>query len=148
VQVRQARLARLCRTPQKQRLIDDLMKGFYRIFNRVGAEYRNCAGGQTSSSQSTAQLGSALNGRSSSYTTNNKRKLADCEEIPEEDDENQPLKRPKLPNKLSHDSLPASKFACPFHQHNPQKYGVNLQSSDADYRCCAGPGWRSVARIK
>lgn len=77
-----------------------------------------------------------------------KHKFDDSEEIPGEEEGDHPPKRPKHPLKSYEDKLWGLKFACPFHQHDSRKYGVNLESSDADYRSCAGPGWRSVARIK
>jgi hypothetical protein len=147
-QVRQRRIERLLNKPQKQRLIDDLMRGFYSIFSKVGIEYRTCTRTRSSSSQGTAELAPASNVGSSSHTTKNKRKLDDCEETPGKDEGDHPPKRPKILQKPGDDTLTALKFACPFHQHNPRKYGVNLQLSDANYRSCAGLGWRAVARIK
>jgi hypothetical protein len=55
-QVRQRRIERLLNKPQKQRLIDDLMRGFYSIFSKVGIEYRACTRTRSSSSQGTAEL--------------------------------------------------------------------------------------------
>jgi hypothetical protein len=147
-QIRQRRNRRLLDEPQKQKLIDDLMRGFYTIFNRVSEKHRTCVGGQASSSQCTAQLTSASNVGSSTQATNIKRKVVDFDEFPEGDDGDHPPKRYKSLHKRSDDRLPDLKFACPFHQHNPQKYSLSLYSSDADYRSCIGPGWRSVARIK
>lgn len=42
-------------------------------------------------------------------------------------------------------------LACPFHKHNPIKYGAHDNpgaGKKPKYRACAGPGFRSVQRLK
>ena len=42
-------------------------------------------------------------------------------------------------------------LACPFHKHNPIKYGAHSNpgaGKKPKYRACAGPGFRSVQRLK
>ncbi|KAK3304744.1 uncharacterized protein B0T15DRAFT_495185 [Chaetomium strumarium] len=42
-------------------------------------------------------------------------------------------------------------LACPFHKHSPIRYGVSGMSSPAKkpkYRACAGPGFKSIQRLK
>lgn len=147
-QVRQLRSERHLEDPKKQRLIDDLMVEFYEIINGLGAENRTCTGGQGSSSKNAEQTTAPAVENFSFNGTGIKRNMDDDEDIPGEDEDDHPSKRPKCLTKPIGDRLESKKFACPFHQHNPRKYGVNLRSNDADYRSCAGPGWKSVARIK
>ena len=53
------------------------------------------------------------------------------------------------------DPVPLLRLACPFHKLNPDKYGVQHgQAEPADnskkqiYRSCAGPGFRTIQRLK
>lgn len=147
-QVRQRRNGKLLEEPELQKLIDDLMREFYTIFSRVDTVHRSCAGSHGSSSQSLSQLALASKDGSSTQATSIRCQIGDSEENLEEDEGDHLPKRPKLLQKPSDDTVPGSKFACPFHQQNPRKYGVNLQSRDVVYRSCAGLGWKSVARIK
>jgi hypothetical protein len=146
-QVKQKRTKRLLNEPQEQRLIDCLMIRFYANF-KGGTDYRSCAGNHNPSSQGILQFASSPNDRSSTHGNRTKRIFKPGEEENGDEEDGRPLKRPKRPTKPCEDRILGLKFACPYHQHNPRKYGVSLESSDADYRSCAGPGWRSVARIK
>jgi hypothetical protein len=146
--VKQRIIERLNNDPHKQKLIDDTMREFYANFSKLSTKYRSCAGNYGSPAEYTAQVAQASDHGSSVQATSIKHRPDGSEEIPEDDEGDHPPKRPKLLHKPSDHTQPSPKFACPYHQHNPRKYGVNLQSSDADYRSCAGPGWRSVARIK
>lgn len=45
------------------------------------------------------------------------------------------------------------RLACHFHKRNPQKYGIQHESVDNAqktdyYRACAGPGFKSIQRLK
>jgi hypothetical protein len=146
--VKRRRAERLLGEAHKQKLIDHLMREFYIIIERMGTSYRTCTGSHGSSSQSSARVAESSTDQTSTKTTGMKRRIEGDDGIPGEDDDNRPPKHFQLsPNPCEERSL-GTKFACPYHQHNPIKYGVNLQTNDIDYRSCAGPGWKSVARIK
>ena len=50
----------------------------------------------------------------------------------------------------SHRAWTSTNFACPFYKHDPAFY--NPQNADAEiarrYRSCAGPGWKSIRRLR
>jgi hypothetical protein len=50
----------------------------------------------------------------------------------------------------SHQTLTCTNLACPFYKHNPAYY--NPQNPDTEtgrrYRCCAGPGWTNIRRLR
>lgn len=150
-EVRKLRKRRLHKEPTNQRLIDSLMGEFYAIFKGLKAEFRTCVGGH-GSSQGPVQGKEPKKSRTSSNVAGSKRGINETrhdtgeEEDGEEDDPTP--ERPKPPSKSPDNTLPGLKFACPYHQHNPRKYGIGDLSGDANYRTCAGPGWQSVARIK
>lgn len=151
-EVRILRKQRLLKEPKKQRLIDSLMREFYTIFKGTKGGFRTCVEGRNSSHGS-VQGKESTNNRSSGNVAGTKRGISDVRHDPgeeeEEEEEGDPMpKCPKPPSKSPDDKLPGLKFACPYHQHNPRRYGINDPSGDANYRTCAGPGWQSVARIK
>jgi hypothetical protein len=126
------------------------MNEFYAIFKRAKTELKTCAGSHGSSPQDPGQGTASKNSRSSSNTVGTKHRTNDTRGNPgkEEEGEDRSPKRPRPLSKCSSDKPLGLKFACPYHQHNPRKYGINDAFCDANYRTCAGPGWTSVARIK
>lgn len=50
----------------------------------------------------------------------------------------------------SHQTLTCTNLACPFYKYNPAYY--NPQNPDTEtgrrYRCCAGPGWTNIRRLR
>jgi hypothetical protein len=86
--------------------------------------------------QQSLQQATLSNDKVSSSDTSMKENKDNSGVLCEKDDERPPPEERPL----------GTNFACPYHQHNPKKYRVNIQSSD--YRSCAGPGWNSMARIK
>lgn len=50
----------------------------------------------------------------------------------------------------SHQTQTCTNLACPFYKNNPTYY--NPQNPDAEtgrrYRCCAGPGWTNIRRLR
>jgi hypothetical protein len=143
-QVKQHRIRRLLEQPQKQRLIDHLINAFYETL-KSATPYRSCTGSHDAPSQGISQLALPSNDKSSTNGNRIKRKTDHEEDDNGEEDGDRPFKRPtNTPN----DKLSSLKYACPYHQHDPRRYGVSLESSDANFRSCAGPGWKSVARIK
>jgi hypothetical protein len=151
-EVGELRKRRVFEEPKKQKLIDSLMREFYTIFKGTKLDVRTCVGRHSSSQGSVNGKESKTNQRSSNIA-GSKRAYNDVGHDPgeedEKDEEEDPTpKRPKAPSKSPDHKIPGLKFACPFHQHNPRKYGINHPSHDANYRTCAGPGWQSVARIK
>lgn len=126
-QVRQNRARRLFTEPKKQKEIDLLMGEFYTIFKRARADARTCAGGHNSASQASVQETALTNDRTSTNAAGTKHRISDGGfrlDDEEEDEEDRAPKRSKPLSKSPDNKLPTLKFACPYHQHNPRKYGI------------------------
>jgi hypothetical protein len=64
----------------------------------------------------------------------------------EEEDEDQP-KRRRLTQEFPPSNPSGQLFACPFHKFDPRTF-ANNDTTGSKYRVCAGPGFKSVARVK
>jgi hypothetical protein len=68
----------------------------------------------------------------------------------EDDDKRDPKRSKNLPD--SGGPAPNPRLACPFYKLDPSKYGVQHEAIEngkkTDYRVCAGPGFRSITRLK
>jgi hypothetical protein len=74
----------------------------------------------------------------------------DNDEDDDEDDEEEGKSPSDKPGASS--AIPLPRLACPFHKLNPAKYGIHhaqdQHSKKVDYRTCAGPGFKSIQRLK
>jgi hypothetical protein len=72
----------------------------------------------------------------------------------EEEDDEEGDEEGKSPSDKtgSESAVPLPRLACPFHKLNPAKYsihhGEDQNSKKTDYRSCAGPGFKSIQRLK
>lgn len=64
----------------------------------------------------------------------------------EEEDEDQP-KRRRLTQEFPASNPSGQLFACPFHKFDPRTF-ANNDTTGSKYRVCAGPEFKSVARMK
>jgi hypothetical protein len=122
-----------------------------------------CAPDRGSSSGKTPSSNAAVN--SSNVSNNDARKRSrgldsldhdhepddEDEDDEDEDDDKRDPKRSK--NRLdSSGPAPNPRLACPFYKLDPAKYSVQHETIEngkkPDYRVCAGPGFRSITRLK
>jgi hypothetical protein len=64
-----------------------------------------------------------------------------------DDDESQPSDDEPGEGPKSQKFSPLLRFACPFHQYDPLKYSPN-NLMGIKYRSCAGPGFKTIAKVK
>jgi hypothetical protein len=73
------------------------------------------------------------------------------EDDEDEDDDKRDPKRSKN-HRDSGGPAPNPRLACPFYKFDPSKYGVQHEAVEngkkTDYRVCAGPGFKSITRLK
>jgi hypothetical protein len=122
---------------------------------------KNCSPG---AGRSSSEQTSSSNTRASDSTSNprkRQRRLSsqnqglERDEDEEDDDEDGNGKRgPKGVdgNGQESNSLELPRLACLFHKRDPARYGIQhgaaQSSKKADYRSCAGPGFKSIQRLK
>jgi hypothetical protein len=74
----------------------------------------------------------------------------DEDEDDEDDDKRDPKRSKNHPD--SRGPTPNPRLACPFYKLDSSKYGVQHEAIETgkktDYRVCAGPGFRSITRLK
>jgi len=74
----------------------------------------------------------------------------DEDEEDEDDDKRDPKRSKNRPD--SGGPAPNPRLACPFYKLDPAKYSVQHETIETgkktDYRVCAGPGFRSITRLK
>jgi hypothetical protein len=77
------------------------------------------------------------------------------DESKQDDDEDDEDGEERVPKRLKdNNSISISKYswlACPFHKMCPSKYGqhgLEVKGKKGKYRTCAGPGFRSIQRLK
>jgi hypothetical protein len=132
----------------RYRLLCQLMKIFYMKFNEVpvgpfvecpgNVSARNTSTGTTTTSPSaTVSSGSGITGNA------NKKHAADDDKADDEQADKRNSKRsrqdpPKSPTIL----VNRRKFACPYHKHNPQCFGLNTGVD------VCGRGWPDIAKLK
>ncbi len=74
----------------------------------------------------------------------------DDDDEDEDDDKRDPKRSKNQPD--SGGPAPNPRLACPFYKLDPSKYGVQHEAIESgkktDFRVCAGPGFRSITRLK
>lgn len=132
----------------KQTSVNRIMDEFYVIFNQEWTASLKKATGPSASASSPLESrpsGSSVT-KDSSSGQSRKRRLGGDESSPH-DDENNP-KKPKPSSPPSETPLSGFQFACPYYKHDPEKYGLNHESSNPAYRSCALKKFVSIARMK
>lgn len=81
-----------------------------------------------------------------------RRRRSGSEDREDGDDEQEGNGGSAIPRPEMLDELPMPLLACPFHKLNPARYGiqhnVTAGSRKDGYRACAGPGFKSIQRLK
>jgi hypothetical protein len=133
----------------KQAIVNRIMDEFYVIFNQEWtASLKNATGlSATASSPFESRSSGSSVKRDSSSGQSQKRRRGDDGSSPHDDDENNP-KRPKPSSPPSDTPSSCFQFACPYYKHDPEKYGLNHESSNPAYRSCALKKFASIARMK
>jgi len=116
------------------------------------------ATGGVSSGQSQSPDTSSGNGtgnpRKRQRRSDGYRRNPDEEDDEEEDDDEEENRDPKGGAGNGENSSPQEvpRLACPFNKENPSKYCTQHTAVDqarmVDYRTCAGPGFKSISRLK
>lgn len=120
------------------------------IFNKNSLRnITQCPSGQRRQpSRSSSQTYSTAGSRSSPMNTNNFEALP--QEGPEEDgsEDGYPESWGREGGSGDGDSEVISpRLACPFNKHDPQFFSANAINGST-FRCCAGPGFKTIARVK
>ena len=83
---------------------------------------------------------------------NQNRKSDDFDEDDDDDDDDPQDIKGREDDTGTEGQLPLPRLACPFHKRDPDKYNIqhgDVESSKkAEYRTCAGPGFKSIQRLK
>jgi len=122
-----------------------------------------CAPDRGTSSGKTPSANAAANASNASNSDDRKRSRGldsmshdrepddEDEDDEDEDDEKRDPKRSKN-HRDSGGPTPNPRLACPFYKLDPSKYGVQHDAIEngkkTDYRVCAGPGFKSITRLK
>jgi len=123
-------------------VVDDVMEEFWAMFKGRGAT--GTVQGTTNSSSAAEGKGKqtlqASGNSTSSSISSRKRQNEDRDESFEDRDgaPRRPRKCPPPPDPAKD----ASKFACPFRKHDPEKYSIH------SHRVCSLTPWGSLARLK
>jgi hypothetical protein len=122
---------------------------------------KNCSPG---AGRSNSEQTSSSNARASDSTGNPRKRqrrmgsqdqgLERDEDNEDDDEDGNEKRRPNEADGNAHDSngpeIP--RLACPFHKRDPAYYGIRhgatQNSKKTDYRSCAGPGFKSIQRLK
>jgi hypothetical protein len=140
---------------QLHRDLESLMNEFYNLFAfqfaKTDWHITECPTRQSSKSSSSTRIQGAS--RSSSYqlgreNVTQKRGVQDRDSFGgDEDDGNHERKRSRIHSPSSKVGGIPQKLACPYHKRDPVTYSCN-ELYGVKYRTCAGPGFRSVGRVK
>lgn len=132
----------------KQASVNRIMDEFYVVFNQEWTvSLKRATGSPATGSSPLESRPSESSVRRSSSGQSRKRRLRDDEGSPHDDDENNP-KKPKPISKPSDTPSAGFHFACPYYKHDPERYGLNHESSNPAYRSCAVKKFASIARMK
>lgn len=99
----------------------------------------SCAGSESTSS--TGPSSSSLNTSQSDAGTPNEKRAADDDN--ENDRRRSSKKRHLSPRNLPTAQTSPRRFACPYHKHEPNLFGVNTR-----FHGCAGQGFKDIAKLK
>jgi hypothetical protein len=138
--------------PLKRALVDRVMVEFHTLFEATWIESASAAheaGNERNSSPNSTRAARSSSKSSSFANRGGKRGMSDRDaDVPDDENEENNPKRLRLNSTQQDTSGEVLKLACPFHKHNPQKYGINHSTGSTTYRTCAGPGWDTVGRMK
>jgi hypothetical protein len=138
---------------KKRRILESIMEEFNNIFFQCTSGSFRCqcerpqGGAPFNAANPPASSGQGSRGRSS-ISAGKKRAQGCGVSSEDEDDGNQ--KRHKTSFLPSSPTGRARLLACPFNKHDQKIYSPCNESQDLAYkfRCCGGPGWPTVARLK
>ena len=131
-------------TPLKEKLVDSIMREFWIIFNQDWrTNLRKHPGG---SSQSRSSPAAQRNHKPERASTSRRRKRGreDDGDGSSDDNNGRSPKRPKAYSSPPQELNERSKFACPYHKHDPQKYC----HQNRRWRSCALTPLDTIARVK
>jgi hypothetical protein len=138
---------------RKRRILESIMEEFNTIFFSCasGSSRGQTDGSESGPSSNTGKQSSSSAQQSqtcSSIRAGKKRARERDQSSEGEDDGNQ--KRHKNSLLTSSATGQPRLLACPFNKHDPNIYSPCNKDKDLAYkfRCCGGPGWPTVARLK